>query len=67
MKMTMRGIIMFGVYFFLVTLPLNTALIANPNNASGNLLANIIVKRFSIFLAALLLINIIIFALLVTH
>ncbi len=43
MKMTMRGIIMFGVYFFLVTLPLNTALIANANSASGNLVANIAV------------------------
>lgn len=43
MKMTMRGIIMFGVYLFLVTLPLNTALIASPNSASGNLLANIAV------------------------
>ena len=31
MKMTVRGIIFFGIYIFLITLPLDTALLANPN------------------------------------
>ena len=30
MKMTVRGIIFFGIYIFLITLPLDTALLANP-------------------------------------
>lgn len=34
MKMTIRGIIFFAVYLFLVTLPLDTALIVNPQAGS---------------------------------
>jgi hypothetical protein len=30
MKMTVRGIIFFGIYLFLITLPLDTALLSNP-------------------------------------
>jgi len=30
MKMTVRGIIFFGIYIFLITLPLDTALLSNP-------------------------------------
>jgi predicted ferric reductase len=41
MKMTIRGIIFFGIYLFLVTLPLSTALIANPSRNPGSLLINI--------------------------
>jgi len=43
MKMTIRGIIFFGIYVFLVTLPLITALIANPSRTPGTLLVNIAV------------------------
>ncbi len=31
MKMTVRGIIIFGIYIFLITLPLDTALLSNPS------------------------------------
>jgi len=31
MKMTVRGIIFFGIYIFLITLPLDTALLSNPS------------------------------------
>ena len=41
MRMTIRGILFFGVYLFLVTLPLDTALISNPNRTPGTLLVNI--------------------------
>jgi len=41
MRMTIRGIIFFAVYVFLVTLPLNTALISNPSRVPGTLLVNI--------------------------
>jgi predicted ferric reductase len=43
MRMTIRGIIFFGIYIFLVTLPLDTALIANPNRPPGTFLTNIAV------------------------
>ena len=41
MRMTVRGIIFFGIYVFLVTLPLGTALISNPSRTPGTLLVNI--------------------------
>jgi predicted ferric reductase len=41
--MTVRGIIFFAIYIFLLTLPLDTALIANPNRVPGSLLVNIAV------------------------
>ena len=41
MRMTVRGIIFFGIYLFLVTLPLGTALISNPSRTPGTLLVNI--------------------------
>ncbi|UCD98549.1 MAG: ferric reductase-like transmembrane domain-containing protein [Chloroflexota bacterium] len=34
MKMTVRGIIFFGIYIFLITLPLDTALLSNPARAA---------------------------------
>lgn len=43
MRMTVRGIIFFGIYIFLVTLPLNTAVIANPDRSGATLLVNIAV------------------------
>lgn len=43
MRMTVRGIIFFGIYIFLVTLPLETALIANPSRIPGTLPINIAV------------------------
>lgn len=41
MRMTVRGIIFFGIYVFLVTLPLSTALISNPSRTPGTMLVNI--------------------------
>ncbi len=41
MRMTVRGIIFFSIYVFLVTLPLSTALISNPERVPGTLLVNI--------------------------
>lgn len=43
MKMTVRGIIFFSIYVFLVTLPLSTALISNPSRTSTTFLVNIAV------------------------
>lgn len=43
MKMTVRGIIFFGLYVFLVTLPLNTALISNASRTFVPLINNIAV------------------------
>jgi predicted ferric reductase len=43
MRMTVRGIIFFGIYIFLVTLPLDTALISNPDRVPGTLSINIAV------------------------
>lgn len=43
MKMTVRGIIFFGIYIFLVTLPLDTALLANPDRVTQPLLVEIAV------------------------
>jgi len=36
MKMTVRGIIFFGIYSFLITLPLSTALASNPSRVQGS-------------------------------
>lgn len=43
MRMTVRGIIFFGIYIFLVTLPLETALITSPDRVPGTLVINIAV------------------------
>lgn len=43
MKMTVRGIIFFGIYIFLVTLPLDTALLANPNRVTQPIIVEIAV------------------------
>lgn len=43
MGMTVRGIIFFGIYIFLVTLPLETALISNPGRIPGSFMVNIAV------------------------
>ena len=43
MRMTVRGIIFFGIYIFLVTLPLDTALIASPNRVPGSFPINLAV------------------------
>jgi predicted ferric reductase len=36
MKMTVRGILFFFIYFFLVTLPLSTAMVSNPLRLGGS-------------------------------
>ena len=41
MRMTVRGIVFFGIYIFLVVLPLGTALVSNPARIPGDLLVNI--------------------------
>lgn len=41
MKMTVRGIVFFAIYLFLVTLPLDAALISNPNRVPGSLLVEL--------------------------
>lgn len=43
MRITVRGIIFFGIYFFLVTLPLNTAVISTPSRTGVTLIVNIAV------------------------
>jgi predicted ferric reductase len=43
MKMTIRGIIFFGIYIFLITLPLDTALLSNPNRVSQPMIVEIAV------------------------
>ena len=43
MKMTVRGIIFFGIYIFLITLPLDTALIANPQRVGKPFIVEIAV------------------------
>jgi predicted ferric reductase len=41
MKMTIRGIIFFGIYIFLVTLPLETALISSPARTPASMIVNL--------------------------
>ena len=43
MRMTVRGIIFFGIYIFLVTLPLETALISTPDRVPATFGINIAV------------------------
>ena len=43
MRMTVRGIIFFAIYLFLVTLPLDAALISNPSRVPASMLTNIAV------------------------
>jgi predicted ferric reductase len=43
MKMTVRGIIFFGIYIFLITLPLDTALIADPQRVGKPFIVEIAV------------------------
>ena len=47
MKMTIRGIIFFGLYVFLVTLPLSTAVLSDPTRESVPLIVNVAVKLAS--------------------
>lgn len=43
MKMTVRCIIFFGIYFFLITLPLDTALLSNPTRVPKTFIVKIAV------------------------
>lgn len=43
MKMTVRGIIFFGIYIFLITLPLDVALLSNPQRVPQPLIVEIAV------------------------
>jgi len=43
MRMTVRGIIFFGIYIFLITLPLDVALLSNPQRAAQPLIVEIAV------------------------